>query len=276
MPRDFRSSLPEGVLPLTSHLGSRPLKALGLNDINESSKDDSGVDKPSEDPTEGLPESLLKANERNNLHPYVRPLTLADVDSCVKLETAAFSENERTPRDKIVYRLTKCPELSLGLFTTAGPDSAARQAATSEAGKSEFSEQPEKKAVLLAHALGARLNSPVVTDESMMLPPNWDTPGQEDSQIGHISEARTVAIHALAVLPEYQRKGLGKVIVKSYVQRMQHSGAADRMALLCRDHLIPFYESCGFKNSGRSEAQKYGGNWNDMTLEFDSSTPSSV
>lgn len=38
---------------------------------------------------------------RNDLHPYVQTLSLADVDSCVALENAAFPENERCSREKV-------------------------------------------------------------------------------------------------------------------------------------------------------------------------------
>lgn len=37
----------------------------------------------------------------NDLHPYVQTLSLADLDSCVALENAAFSEEERCSREKV-------------------------------------------------------------------------------------------------------------------------------------------------------------------------------
>lgn len=41
---------------------------------------------------------------RNDLHPYVQTLSLADVDSCVALENAAFPEKERCSREKVGVR----------------------------------------------------------------------------------------------------------------------------------------------------------------------------
>lgn len=35
------------------------------------------------------------------LHPYTRPLTISDLESCVALEQAAFPENERCSREKV-------------------------------------------------------------------------------------------------------------------------------------------------------------------------------
>lgn len=39
--------------------------------------------------------------ELNDLHPYVQTLTIADLESCVALENAAFPEQERCSREKV-------------------------------------------------------------------------------------------------------------------------------------------------------------------------------
>lgn len=38
---------------------------------------------------------------KNDLHPYVQTLSLADLESCVALENAAFPEEERCSREKV-------------------------------------------------------------------------------------------------------------------------------------------------------------------------------
>lgn len=42
-----------------------------------------------------------KVNERNDLHPYVQTLSLSNLESCVALENAVFSELERCAREKV-------------------------------------------------------------------------------------------------------------------------------------------------------------------------------
>jgi hypothetical protein len=42
-----------------------------------------------------------RANTSQNLHPYTRPLTISDLESCVALEEAAFPEHERCSREKV-------------------------------------------------------------------------------------------------------------------------------------------------------------------------------
>jgi GNAT superfamily N-acetyltransferase len=69
------------------------------------------------------------------------------------------------------------------------------------------------------------------------------------------------------VHPDFQKRGLGKVLLKSYVQRIKDSGVAKRVALICRDRYIPFYAKAGFTNVGKS---KYGGGgWVDMVLDLE-------
>ena len=52
--------------------------------------------------------------------------------------------------------------------------------------------------------------------------------------------------------------------MKSYEQRMETSGIADRIALLAHDHLVKMYEGLGFENRGKSNAKFGGGGWNSL------------
>jgi len=105
-----------------------------------------------------------------------------------------------------------------------------------------------------------------IQDEDMAVPPDWDTkgPSSSDTQLGHRDNGRTICIHSLAVLPDYQGQGLGSLLLRAYIQRMDGSGVADRIALLAHDSLIKFYERLGFENKGPSKATFGGGGWVDM------------
>lgn len=51
-----------------------------------------------------------KASPSSTLHPYTRPLTISDLDSCVALENAAFTNpEERATREKASRGKTKFP-----------------------------------------------------------------------------------------------------------------------------------------------------------------------
>lgn len=58
--------------------------------------------------------------------------------------------------------------------------------------------------------------------------------------------------------------GLGSCLLTAVIQRIHSAQIADRIALLSHADLVPFYESAGFKNVGKSKATFGGGNWIDM------------
>ena len=57
--------------------------------------------------------------------------------------------------------------------------------------------------------------------------------------------------------------------MKSYQQRMETSGIADRIALLAHDHLVQMYEGMGYDTKGKSDVRFGGGGWNDLVRRFD-------
>ncbi|KAJ5333855.1 hypothetical protein N7541_003685 [Penicillium brevicompactum] len=190
----------------------------------------------------------------DELHPFVQLLSASNVDDCVKVENA-FPEPERCSYDKFVYRLTRCPELSLGLFTLP------------LLAEGETKPRP----ILVGHIIATRTSEPSVTDRSMRLPANWESErwSFEDGQaVGHEEGGSTIAIHSLAVEPEHQGKQVGSTLMKSYIHRIREAQIADRIAIIAHEHLVPFYESFGFESRGPSKCQFGGGGWVDLILEF--------
>ncbi|KAJ5599243.1 hypothetical protein N7450_000310 [Penicillium hetheringtonii] len=164
-------------------------------------------------------------------------------------------ENERCSRDKFIYRLSRCPELSLGLFTLP----------IIKAG------DPKPPATLVGHIIATRTSEPCVTDRSMKLPSNWQGERwtfEDGEAVGHEEGGGTIAIHSLAVLEEHQGKQVGSTLMKSYLQRIREAQIADRIAIIAHDHLVDFYKSFGFEDRGESKCQFGGGGWRDLILEF--------
>ncbi|KAL8999909.1 MAG: hypothetical protein Q9169_001315 [Polycauliona sp. 2 TL-2023] len=223
------------------------------------------------------PSRNLKADNKalSDLHPYVQTLSSSDVASCVALENATFPENERCSREKFDYRLTTAPELSLGLFSTSGPDGPTAALPTYTHSRPPDSASPTKRGTLVAQVIATKCASTTVTDESMEYPADWRTRSSVSARQGHQEHGRTIAIHSLAALPEFKGRGLGKIVMKSYMQRMESSGIADRIALLAHDDLIPYYEGLGFVNTGKSEVQFGGGGWVNMSYTITESLPGS-
>lgn len=206
------------------------------------------------------------------LHPYTRPLTISDIDSVVALENAAFEDpQERATREKLRYRLTKCGELCLGIFCTVVPGSHVKAETLATGRPVETSRRDGAISVLIGHVIACKTTDPVVTDESMDYPQDWEAPHSSPaspSTVGHQEAGRTIVIHSVAILPSYQGRGLGRILVLAYMQQMNGAGIADRLALLAHDHKIGWYEKLGFTNQGKSGVTFGGGGWHDMIFEL--------
>ena len=110
----------------------------------------------------------------------------------------------------------------------------------------------------------------LVSDQDMMRPPpdqsnvSNASPEQQKHHYGHNEAGRTIALHSVAVLPAYQKTGLGTTLMKSYVQRMVEGDVADRISLLAQEDLVPYYEKLGFEHRGKSAVEYGGGDWVNM------------
>ncbi|KAK4130755.1 acyl-CoA N-acyltransferase [Trichocladium antarcticum] len=203
--------------------------------------------------------------------PNIRPLTKSDLDSCIALENAAFPDpNHRASPEKLEYRLTVCPELSLGVFLTVIPANTKNKTFAIETLASARPVETDRAdgavSVLLAHIVSTRCRGPVVADADMTYPRDWRSrAGRAAPQdVGHQEGGTTVGVHSLAVLPRLHRCGIGQMLVKAYLDQMRNSGLVERVALICQDHLVSYYVRSGFKHVGESKVQFGGGGWHDM------------
>ena len=168
-------------------------------------------------------------------------------------------------RYQFVYRLTACPEQCLGLFSTISSPQDEASVPTYSAARPADSSQPDRKQTLIAMVIATKAASQYVSDASMEVPPEYDSQtGAPEDERGHVEGGRTICIHTLGVLPAYQRRGLGKVLMTSYQQRMESSGVADRIALLSHEPLIKMYTGMKFEERGQSDVTFGGGGWTNL------------
>ncbi|KAK1473043.1 acetyltransferase [Colletotrichum cuscutae] len=204
--------------------------------------------------------------------PLVLPLTESNLESCVALEDAAFPDpSHRATRVKFMYRLATCSDISTGLFCSVVPAEAEAFPLSTMAVASpvETGRANGAKLVLLGHAVATLGDGPVVSDDDMAYPDNWrDQKSAKSTDVGHKIMGRTLCLHSFAIDPKLQGLGLGKLLMKSYLQQINNSGVADRIALICKDWLVSYYQRFGFKRVGPSKASFAGGGWNDMVIEL--------
>ncbi|KAK4655653.1 hypothetical protein QC762_304290 [Podospora pseudocomata] len=218
------------------------------------------------------PESRLQKALPFPFLPNIRPLTVSDAPSCVQLENAAFpNPDHRASPEKFEYRLTTCPELSLGVFCTVIPSqlpSSCKLPTLSTARPVETDRADGAVSVLLAHIVSTRGTGKVVSDADMDYPKDWRTRQGKSAEVGHQETGGLVALHSLAVLPGLQGCGIGKMIMKAYLQQVKGMGLGEGVGLICQDYLVGYYERFGYKNLGPSKAQFGGGGWNDMVFDL--------
>ncbi|KAI8277230.1 hypothetical protein K4K60_007107 [Colletotrichum sp. SAR11_57] len=207
--------------------------------------------------------------------PLVQPLTSSSVESCVVLENAAFPNPDyRATREKFEYRLSTCSDICSGIFCSIVPSEAKDKDFALEtlpvANPVETGRANGAVLALCAHVVSTLGNGPVVTDADMSYPVNWrDQESSKSSGLGHQVMGRTVCLHSFAVAPKLQGCGLGKLMMKSYLQQINNSGVADRVALICQDqYLVSYYKRFGFRHLGESRASFAGGGWNDMVIDL--------
>lgn len=166
-----------------------------------------------------------------------------------------------------------CGEFCSGIFSSAYPTTPGKLGEFVRARKfpSIDSADSDRKRILLGHIIATKHSAPLVTDPSMEYPKDWKTKYElaPSSGTGHNEEGETVCLHSLCVHPDFQGKGLGRVLLTSYVQRIRDAGVAKRIALICREKYVSFYENAMFTKVGESKCQYGGGGWYDMVLEFD-------
>ncbi|KAL0935748.1 GNAT family [Colletotrichum truncatum] len=199
---------------------------------------------------------------------YIRPLSIADLDRCLAVETAAFPPAEAATREKIEYRLSVCPELCLGLFV---PEQTATNADVKLEGEIpvlDTAPPSSAKDKLIAHVISTKSPSRVVRDEDMSFPPTWKTDPTAQHDVGHIADGKTIALHSLAVSPSYQRSGFGKKLMGSYIEYMKQNGQAERISILTYDRLVPYYQKLGFTHYGKSQSEYAGVAWHDLAYEY--------
>ena len=135
------------------------------------------------------------------------------------------------------------------------------EAATASSASSVVSKS-DRKDVLIGHIVSTLTANETIEDADMEMP-------KDGASGGHNVHGRTIALHSLAVLPDYQGKGYGSVLLADYIKRMSQQGVYDRIAIITYDDLVPFYEKHGFRNLGPGKAQFGGGGWVDMVVDLE-------
>ncbi|KAG7885568.1 hypothetical protein KL938_000600 [Ogataea parapolymorpha] len=201
-------------------------------------------------------QKLDSGSKQKPEHLCIRPLTIYDWQQVMELEARGFPEHERCSEEKIKYRLTVCPELCSGLFVREFEENAAQN----------DSPPPRSTIVnekLIGHILATKTYDSTITERSMAIPKD-----ENDSQSGHVETSRTIGIHAVVIDSQYRGLKLGSLLIKDYLQKLNQQYVADKVVLLAKAQVTPFYRGLGFVDDGVSSCRFAGEEWHDMHCDL--------
>ncbi len=156
----------------------------------------------------------------------IRHVLPEDLDECFLVETSGFSPEEAATRETIQLRIECFPEG----FLVAQVD---------------------------GRVVGI-LNS-AATDKTDL--------GDEELKhlVGHDPAGKNLVVFALAVLPEYRKQGIARQLLSRFADEAREQGK-ENILLMCKQHLIPYYERMGFVHTGLSKSTHGGAAWHEMRL----------
>lgn len=158
----------------------------------------------------------------------IRHVVPKDLDECFTVEISGFPPEEAAPRATIKLRIDRFPEG----FLVAEVDG----------------------------RVVAMLNSGATDKE--------DISDEELKQlIGHDAGGKNMVVFALAVLPEFQKQGIARRLMSTFVEEARQRGH-EHVLLLCKRHLMAYYEKMGFIHMGLSRSTHGGAEWHEMGLRL--------
>lgn len=156
----------------------------------------------------------------------VRPARMEDLDRCAAVEAACFPPQQAASRSSIRDRIAAYPEYFL---------------------------VGELEGVIVGYAMGPVIDAPTIADE-MFADASCHSPGNPYQ-----------SVFSLAVHPDFQRRGYGRVLLNALIGQARRDGRR-AVVLTCREAKLAYYRSFGFENRGVSASVHGGVVWYDMVL----------
>ena len=83
--------------------------------------------------------------------------------------------------------------------------------------------------------------------------------------VGHTKDGRNMVIFSLAVLPEFQGKGISKQLMSKFIE-VSKNLKKEKILLICKSKLVSYYQNYGFLYGGKSKSKHGGFEWHEMFL----------
>ena len=84
---------------------------------------------------------------------------------------------------------------------------------------------------------------------------------------GHEEDGKNIVIFSLAVIKEFQNKGIASRLLNEFVNKSRKM-RKEKILLLCKDHLINYYQKNGFLYFNKSKSNHGGSRWHEMYIKL--------
>ena len=177
---------------------------------------------------------------------FFRPCSPEDLPAVAEMEANSYPPDEKASPEALAFRQQNANEFFLVGMRMS--DTEAREAAT-EAGDASASAAD----ALVSYVCGTLTTGTTLTHESMS---------------EHDPSGTTLCVHSVVTCGSSRREGIGTKTLRAYCRWVAtRFEEIDVILLLCKKHLIGFYEGAGFKMVGESSVVHGADQWYEMRLK---------
>ncbi len=156
----------------------------------------------------------------------IRNVLPTDLDECFLVELSGFPPEEAATKETIQRRIDTFPQ---GFFVA------------------------EMNGRVVAMLNGCSTNKEDISDEELK------------QLVGHDPNGKNMVVFALAVLPEFQKRGVARRLMSRIIEEARRCQKGN-VLLMCKHHLIAYYEQIGLTHVGLSNSTHGGAEWHEMRL----------
>ena len=154
----------------------------------------------------------------------IRGVIAEDLDACFTVESLCFLPSESASKENIEKRIQLFPQ---GFFVA------------------------ELDGTVIGHINSASTCKEDITDEEFK------------AMVGHDDFGKNMVIFSIAVLPEFQRKGIARQLMIRFIEASKKLKKR-KIMLICKLNFIGYYKEFGFIYIGESASTHGGFKWHEM------------
>ena len=178
---------------------------------------------------------------------FFRPCSPEDLPAVAEMEANSYPPDEKASPEALAFRQQNANEFFLVGMRMS--DTERHREAATETGDASASAAD----ALVSYVCGTLTTGTTLTHESMS---------------EHDPSGTTLCVHSVVTCGSSRREGIGTKTLRAYCRWVAtRYEEIDVILLLCKKHLIGFYEGAGFKMVGESSVVHGADQWYDMRLK---------